>query len=260
VPALRELQLAFAAAVLRRDDAPDAALHPAGESRARRLGVYRVNARENFAAALESAYPALRAQMGVEEFRSLAWSYQQRHPSPAGNLFEVGRQLPGFLGGALAGTERERWHALARLEWAVQEAMVAADAHTRFDGAQLAAVPASAHAALRFRLHPSVRIVRTAHAVFDDWQAVHERGAPDGAGAATGPERILVRRAADGVELFRLDELDCRCLECLLAGGSLGEMTDAALALEPAPDVAAVLARWARRGVVVGLVLPGAGA
>jgi hypothetical protein len=53
-----------------------------------------------------------------------------------------------------------------------------------------------------------------------------------------------------------LDEVECRCLECLLAGGTLGQMTDAALAVAASPDVGAVLARWATRGVITGLRLP----
>jgi hypothetical protein len=258
---LRRLQERFAAAVLRRADPAELGLRlrPADARLARRLQVYRVNSRENFAAALESAYPVLRAELGDEEFRSLAWSYQRQHPSRSGNLYEVGRRLPHFLEPHVRASPREYLHDLARLEWAVQEALVAADAGTAFDAGTLAGVPASEHARLAFSVHPSVRIVHARHPVFALWQALHagtgRARAPAPAEAGT-PERILVRRAGEGIEIFLLGEMECCCLECLLAGGTLGEITDAALAVDEAPDVGAVLVRWAKRGVVTGLRPP----
>lgn len=258
MPGLRELQLGFAAAVLRRQDAETAVpeLGPADERLARRLAVYRVNARENFAAALEAAYPVLRRQLDAEEFRSLAWSYQQRHPSPSGNLHEVGRRLPAFLGSVLPGTEDEYLRDLARLEWAAQESMGAADGDARFDPRALAAIPASRHDALRFELHPSVRILKVGFPVFALWrefQAAAGREQPPAPAPKAGVERILVRRSGSGIELYLLEAVEHCCLECLLRGESLGDMADAALGIAADPDIAAVLARWAARGVITQL-------
>lgn len=257
MPALRELQLGFAATVLRRQDAAAApALHPADERLARRLAVYRVNARENFAAALEAAYPVLQQQVGAEEFRSLAWSYQQRHPSPSGNLHEAGRELPAFLDRALPGTEDEYLCDLARLEWAAQESMGAADCDSRFDPRALADLPASGHEALRFRLHPSVRILQVGFPVFGLWrdfQAAGGREQPPAAAPTPGVERILVRRSGSGIELHQLDAVEHCCLESLLRGESLGEMADAALEISGEPDIATMLARWAALGVITRL-------
>lgn len=249
MPALRELQSAFAAALLKRTVNTSGL---ADERLERRFAVYRVNLRETFAGALQSAYPVLHAVMGAEEFRSLAWSYQRVHPSPSGNLFEVGRALPAFLHDALQDTARMYLHDLARLEWAIQEALVAADDEQRFDAKGLAALPASAHAGLRLTLHPSIRIVRSAHAVLDCWQAFQQRdvGAVREGDIRVHDERILVRRTAGGIELHLLDELEARCLEALLAGATLGAMTDAALEVKPEPDIGALLARWAGRGVI----------
>jgi len=256
VPALRELQRDFLAAVLQRQDpaALGLVLRPTDERQARRLLVYRVNTRENFADALAAAYPVLRSAIGGDEFASLAWSYQRAHPSRSGNLFEIGRALLSFIEASLRGSEREYLYDVVRLEWAVQEAMVAADAPA-LDLAWLAAVPESGRAGLRFGLHPSVRLLRTQYPVFDLWQCFQAGDlSVDGAhaGMAAAPEDLLVHRAGEGIELFRLAPLDARCLGCLHAGGTLDDVADAALGLEEAPDLGAVLARWATRGVLVG--------
>ena len=179
MPALLEVQRAFAASVLRREPVAAALeARPADGRLARRLGVYRGNARENFAAALEAAYPVVRQQLGPDEFRSLAWSYQQRHPSPSGNLFETGRALPDFLDALLEGTGDDYLRDLARLEWAVQESMVAADCDVHLDLARLAALPPERHATLRFTTHPSVRIVATRFALFELWRNFQAVPAP----------------------------------------------------------------------------------
>jgi hypothetical protein len=255
MPALREVQRAFAASVLRREPvAPTLRPRPADGRLERRLGVYRVNARENFAAALEAAFPLLRRQLGAEGFASLAWSYQQRCPSTSGNLFETGRRLPAFLDGILEGTPDDYLRDVARLEWAVQESMVAADGDRRFDPRPLAAIPPAEHARLRFSIDESTRAVATRHAVFGLWRDLQEGGAdePLAVPAAT-PERILVRRAPSGIELARLDDAGFACLECLLRGATLGEMAEAALAVSGSADAGAILLQWANDGVITGL-------
>ena len=263
MPGLREVQQAFAATVLRRQEFSAAALDivTPGQCLPRRLTVYRANARENFAAALAAAYPVLHRELGDERFRGLAWSYQSEHPSASGNLYEVGRHLPGFLASSLRGNPDEYLRDLARLEWAVQEAMVATDSDARFDPQVLSAIPASEHASLRFTLHPAVRLLQVDYPVFDLWQAFHaaDPASRQASGVrAAAMQSILILRAGDGIELHQLDVVEYQCLDCLMAGGSLGEMTDAALALADAPDLGAMLARWAAGGVITG-AKPGSG-
>jgi hypothetical protein len=255
MPGLRDVQRAFAASVLRRQPV-SAALdpRPADARLERRLSVYRVNARENFAAALEAAFPLLRRQLGAESFASLAWSYQQRCPSTSGNLFETGRRLPAFLDGVLDGTPDDYLRDVARLEWAVQEAMVAADCEVRFDARSLAAIAPAAHARLRFAVDPSVRAVATRHAVFTLWRDLQAHGPDEPMPApAAMPERILVRRSRPGIELARLDDAGFACLECLLRGGSLAEMADASLAVSESAEIGALLVQWASDGVITGV-------
>lgn len=257
MPGLRELQRDFAAAVLRRREFTGPDLGPAGPTLPRRVSVYRVNARENFAAALAAAYPVLQRELGAERFRALAWHYQDEHPSASGNLYETGRHLPEFMARSLANDPEEYLRDLARLEWAVQEAMVAADSDAQFDPRVLATLPASAYESLRLQLHPAVRLLHLDYPVFSLWQAFHATGpaSPPTAGVrAAAVEDILIRRAGHGIELQQLDEVEYHCLDCLMTGGSFGDMTEAGLALAEAPDLGAMLARWAACGVITAAV------
>ncbi|MDP2324453.1 MAG: DNA-binding domain-containing protein [Gammaproteobacteria bacterium] len=248
VSALQELQRQFVREVLYRDSA---GLLPCilakGFTADRRLAIYRNNARENFGQALKAAFPLLLACMGGDEFRKLAWSYQRACPSPSGNLFHLGERLPRFLAEHLSGTMDEHLIDVARVEWAVQESLVAADSDTAVDLAALAEVPAAHQPNLRFNAHPSVRLLGTRYGVFHCWEAL-QAGQPP-AQPVSAPENILVRRLADGVQLQRLEPLDLAWLEALLAGATL---SGSATALPPAEkeQLGTLLLRWVSAGVI----------
>lgn len=245
---LAQLQRQFVRALLYRDSPGLASrIRTGGPGAERRLGIYRTNARENFALALEAAFPLLLRCLGPEEFRQLSWSYQRACPSTAGNLFHVGRRLPEFLAGHLRGAGDEYLIDVARLEWAVQEALVAADGDEALDLAALAAVPAERQGDIRFHLHPSVRLLRTDYAVFALWEAV-QAGQPV-TPAGREPECLLVLRRAAGVELQRLPATDLAWLESLGDGAPLA----AAASVLPAGEedtLGELLVRWVGAGVV----------
>jgi hypothetical protein len=245
---LADLQSRFVSEILFRQ-APElhAQIVTNGLSAERRLAIYRTNARENFALALEAAFPLLLACVGGEEFRRLAWAYQRACPSPAGNLYHVGARLPGFLEEHVRGTGDDYQIDVARLEWAVQEALVAADDEAQLDLAALAAVPAGRQGDIRFRLHPSVRLLRTDYGVFRLWEAM-QAGQPV-ARAVRDPECLLVRRQAAGVQLQRLTRLDLAWLEALGGGGDLAESATV-IPVSEQDELGALLVRWVTAGVV----------
>jgi hypothetical protein len=245
---LQELQQQIIRELLYRD-APGVArqIIAGGPGVQRRLGIYRTNTRENFAVALEAAFPLLHRCTGAEEFRQLAWAYQKACPSPAGNLFHVGRRLPAFLADHLHGTGDEYQIDVARLEWRVQESMVAADSDEALDLAALAAVPPERQAGIRFHVHPSVRLLRTEYAVFALWEALQSRRPVPP--ARREPECLLVLRRAAGVELQRLPGTDLAWLEALQAGATFGVAVGALPATEQ-DALGALLVRWVAGGVV----------
>jgi hypothetical protein len=248
--ALHDAHADLLAAVLGRDP-QHAARWPQ-----RRLGVYRSNARENFAAALEAAFPLLHGLMGHEEFRAMAWAFQRRHPARSGNLFHCGERLAGFLATHLADTPDAGLAGVAGFEWLIQEVLVAADSAERFDFGQLAAIPAARHGALRFRLHPAVRLYTAGLPLFALWQAYQQDGTLAQAPLATtaDPEALLIRRSGEGVELHRLAPAEFRFLTALIEGASLEAAVGQASADDAeCPDPGQLLARWISAGVITGL-------
>ena len=239
---LADLQRRFVREVLYRE--PGGIPAPDAESR---IAIYRTTARENFALALEAAFPLLLRCMGRVEFRQLAWSYQRACPSPSGNLFHAGERLPAFLADQLRGTEDECQIDVARLEWHIQESMVAANGAEVLDHAALAAVPAERHPGIRFQLHPSVRLLRTECGVFCLWKALQEGSGIPAAGP--GPECLLVLRRAAGVEVHRLPEKDHAWLEAILDGATLADAT-LTLGDEAEALLGRLMLRWIDAGVI----------
>lgn len=259
MPALRELQYRFGAALTGGDcTAIEPYICAAGIEPARRIAIYRNNWHENGLATLGAAYPVLKRLVGDEYFRQMSREFQAVCPSPAGNLQHLGAPLAGFLQQRFARTEFEYLADVARLEWAYQEILVAAD-HEPLDARRLLDVKQSCWPELGFTLHPAARLVRSDFPVLTIWSA-HQPGADGTATAAidhttidlrAGGENVLLRRTALEVELRRLSRAEFAFLEALAHGSSLAAATDAAGAIEPAFDLARVLQRHVGLAVLV---------
>lgn len=255
---LAVLQQAFVAAVLARDPGVERYL---GAAAATGLGIYRTNVRTNFAAALAAAFPALHALLGSDRFESLAWACQRARPSTRGDLFFAGESLVAFLaedgGDAPGGALTE----LARLEWAIQQVLVAADPPSRLDLEALAGVPADQHAGLRFTLLPALRVVVVAAGTAARWE--HYRAAtaqaagdvPQAAGA--GEETLLVWRSAEGLRVRVSEPGEAALLGSLRDGMPLGAACASVLAGVPGVDPAGLIVRAAQAGLLTGFVPPG---
>ena len=130
---LSDLQGRFAAALREPGPQSEVAIRLLAEcivddglAPARRLQVYRNNARAMFEGALERTYPVLRRQVGDERFAALARRYRAEHPSRSGDLHWVGEKFAPWLAARVAADGGEWLAELARLEWACEEAMVSA--------------------------------------------------------------------------------------------------------------------------------------
>lgn len=255
MPSLLELQEAFGSALLFEETAAiEPFVRANGLEPAARLRIYRNNARENFLATLQAAYPVLERLVGTEYFRQMGLQYMQRHPSPSGNLHHVGARLAGFLALRFEGTEYAYLAEVARLEWACQEVLVAAD-HEPLDLARLGAVPSESYARLVFRLHPAVRLVASRFPVMRIWSANQPGSdASERIDLASGGERTLVRRGSETVELRQLEAAEFAFLEGIARGEPLGAIADnAALA---GFDLGAALRRYVGVHALVDFSLP----
>jgi hypothetical protein len=221
------------------------------------MAIYRRTLLANLHGALASTYPVVRRLVGEAFFREAAARYARAHPSTSGDLNGHGREFASFLAVYPPARELAYLADVARLEWACHESFHAADA-PRLDRAALARVSAEHHGAIRFQLHPAVRLVASPHPVLSIWEANQpERdGTPE---KTIGAEQVLVRREALEVRLSLLAAQPWRFASSLARGETLDEAIDAA-ACDAVEWLAPLLQRFAADGVLCGFSAPGADA
>jgi len=258
---LRDLQSAFASAV-RGGEAEllESYVVEDGIAPARRLGIYANNVRENFLATLEATFPVIARLAGRDWLRQSGVRYQRACPSRVGNLHYVGERYAAFLEADLAEAPYAYFADVARLEWAYQQVLVAADP-AELDRASLAVVPPADYGGLIFELSPAARLVSSIYPLFAIWQS-NRAEAPAETGTAirldAGPSRVLIlrRRDRDHVELRELPAGDFALLSAIARSRPLDAATDEALQSDPALDLAAALNRLVQIGALTGWSLP----
>jgi uncharacterized protein len=250
---LRELQLEFGRALRSNDGTPPSS--DGDPDFVERFGAYRNNAWQFFAGALEQTYPVLQRRVGPEFFRQLAREYRESHPSRRGDLHWTGIDFPAWLVPRLAGTGYEWLADLARLEWAVADAIVAAQ-RPALQVAGLGAFAPEALDELRLGLQPSLRCVASPFPVWTVWRANQSDGTAGPIDLAQGAECCVVACTGDRPAVYRLDDVEYRLLQRLQLGDTLAAAL-AAAATEP--DVLARVLAWAfGEQLVVDIVSPSA--
>lgn len=247
---LASLQAEFAAAVTGGDEAPVMARVAGDPALARRrLAIYRDAIDAARRRALRSAFPVVARLVGDAFFGEAARLLAPSHPPASADLNRYGEAFPAFLA-AYPHASGMPWLAdVARLEWARHESLLAADAPA-LDFASLALLPEERQPAIRFDLHPAVRLVRSAWPVLAIWEANQpdRDGTPD---RDEGADDVLAWREGGSVRLERLSRAQAAFVEGLARGLPLGEAVTDDL------DFAPLLARLAARGLLAGYRLAG---
>jgi hypothetical protein len=260
MPSLRELQSSVMRAVL--DGEPDRAaplVVARGIAPEHALRVYANNARTNFIDALISSYPAIRRLVGADYFLNMARGFHRRHPSLAGDLQPAGMRFAQYLA-ELHGSDEYRYLGeVARLEWLIQETLLAAD-HGPLGLAKLRKVAPADYDDLRFHLHPSARLFASEFPCWIIWEAnVGSEAEPESIDLGAGPDRVLLVRNNGQLTCHRLSRGEQGFLQSVQAGerfaaavasgADRGEL-DAARG-EGAFDAAAALQRCVLAGAIV---------
>jgi uncharacterized protein (UPF0276 family) len=248
--ALAALQQGFGDALF--DRRHESALQPLlSEGGVERLALYRGNLTSGWERALGDAYPVLRQLVGEEFFAGLARAYGKAAPSQVPDLAGFGAHFADFLAGFGPAASYPYLPDVARLEWAVHRACLAPDlAPLGLDA--LGNVTPEALDTARFTLHPSVALLRSRWAVAALWHA-HQPTGPALPADVELPCSVLVLRRGWRVEVVELGVPEAAALVQLAAGASFGEAIDAALAVDGAPDIGAMLLGWFRLGVVAAI-------
>lgn len=161
------------------------------------LHAYRANAAAGAGRALAAAYPTLQQLLGQAPFAALAAAHWQAQPPRRGDLAAWGADLPGFVAAAGQLAAEPYLGDVARLDWALHQAALAADDEAPASG--LHQLADADPAALRLRLRAGHAVLVSAHPVHSIW-AAHHSDAADRFGpvrqamAAGRGEAVRVRR------------------------------------------------------------------
>jgi hypothetical protein len=196
----------------------------------RGLQAYRANAGALAERALVAAFPTVAQLVGEDSFASLARALWHAQPPQRGDIGCWGGALPAFIAAApqLAG---EPYLAdVARLDWALHRAGLAAD-RVAVRGLELLAD--GDPAALWLRPAAGLSLISSAYPVVSLWQAHRsdavERFAPVREALAAGRgEQALVWRDGFMATLHALPEADALFVQALLDGRSLASALDRA--------------------------------
>jgi len=261
VPTLRELQRSFAAALYEGADEPLRAHLRCGQApAAARLDIYRHRLHETFRRTLALQFPVIERLVGAQYFARLAREYQRSRPSRAGDLQCLGACFAAFLAARFDGAAFDYLSHVARLEWAIEECLIAADAQP-FDPRALLGVPPESCAWLRFEMHPACRLVSSRYPTLAIWRANQAAaGSVAIVDLQSGPTRVLVRRGALGAELHALGAAEFALLGKIADDACLGAAVEAAQQHEATFDPGASLRRAVALGVLIAARLaPAAG-
>lgn len=211
------------------------------EQRERRLAVYRNNVRHALSSVLEAAFPVVRQLIGAECFTATALAFIAERPPRRPALYEFGEDLPAFLADFPPLAELPWLADVARLEWARNEALFAADREP-LTSVRLAAVPVDDLPGLRLMLHPSARWLESPWPIHAIWAAHQPDGGPLEAVDLTQGETVLAWRRIGTVRQRPLAAGEFALLAALAAGQALAVAAGAAAERNPTFDLAAALA------------------
>jgi hypothetical protein len=262
MPSLRELQSDVMHALLDGETGSAVALIAArGIAPKHRLDVYANNARTNFIESLISSYPAIRRLVGEDYFRQCARGFHTRHPSLSGDLQPAGTRFAQYLSELHGDGEFRYLSEVARLEWLIQETLLAAD-HGPLDLAKLQQVAADDYDDLRFCLHPSVRLFASKYPCVGVWEAnVGSDAEPELMDLGAGPDRVLLVRNRGQLNCHRLSCGEQGFLQSIQAGERFAAAVECGAARNEADvagdgetsifDAAAALQRFVLVGSIV---------
>lgn len=134
----------------------------------RRFAVYRNNVAMALTGALASRFPVTESIVGVEFFAAMATEFIRAHPPRSPLLLAYGDELATFVETFEPAAELAYLPGVLLLEAARGKAYHAADAMP-LDAAKLAAVDPDSVAAVVFKPHPSLTVLRFAHPVVTIW-------------------------------------------------------------------------------------------
>jgi hypothetical protein len=258
MPSLHELQQSFSVAILFGDDAALSrlAIAPGGIDPKQRIAIYRDNVFGNYCKVMAATYPVVRRLVGAPFFTATIEHFVRAHPSTRGDVNGYGGDFARFLETYAAARGLAYLPDVARLEWAIDQAAIAADAGP-LDLAALGVVPSDSLGNLRFRTHPAVRLLASSFPVLAIWQ-FNQPGyeGPDHVDLTEGGDMLLITRGAQGVSVERIGRGEHALLTALAANATLATAAERASRADPDFDLAVALRRHVANQTLVAFQAP----
>ena len=254
--ALPEIQAGFAAALLAEPPSDLAGeIEGDGLAPAARLAVYRHHVLRSLTDALLATFPVVARLVGEGFFRYAADRYVRAEPPAGPCLFEYGAGFWGFLAGFSACAPYPFLGDVARLEWAMNAAIHAAEA-APLAPAALAGVPAEAIPRLVFAVDPSASWLESRWPVDRIWRA----NQPDGDPGAVGPldaggVALEIRRQGDQAGFRAIPAAQCAFRVALHRGARLEAAAEAALVRDTGFDLTGAVGALFAEALLTGFTL-----
>ena len=236
MPCLAERQQAFTSALLDSSRAvPEGLIGPDGEPSARRFNVYRNNVFVGLTEALRAGFPCTARLVGDEFFAATARVFAAAHPPESPVLLHYGAGFPDFIASFPPAEPLPYLADVARIERAATEAYHERDEPPLRPGA-LAGVPPDAAAFLRFRLHPSVRLLRSPLPAFTIWRMNTADGTPAPVDFSERQDTLVLRPDAE-VDVRQMLPASHDFVAALAQGMTLAQALETALAADAGFDL-----------------------
>ncbi|MCB1776387.1 MAG: putative DNA-binding domain-containing protein [Candidatus Competibacteraceae bacterium] len=211
--------------------------------RERRLAVYRNNVRHALLSVLEAAFPVIRQLIGAECFTAAVLTFITEHPPQAPVLYAYSPDFADFLTHFCPVAELPWLADVARLEWARNEALFAAES-AALTPAQLATVPPEELGDLRIKVRPTTRWLASVWPIHAIWAAHQPNGPPLETVDLCQAESVMIWRRNGVVRQGLLTAGECALLTAFAAQRPLAEVAESGLESDPTLDFSAALARW----------------
>jgi hypothetical protein len=254
---LPELQTAFSAALLdERARDVERLILADGLTPAARVQVYRNHVLSSLTEALETTFPVVCRLVDRRFFGFAADRYIRAYPPSGPCLFEYGESFGDFLSAFPPCAGHPYLADVARLEWAMSRALHAEDVPAMAPET-LATVLAQDVGQLVFRLEPSASWLQSPWPIDRIWRANQPDADPDAAvDLAAGSTALEIRRRDDTVALRGLDPAAFAFRGALGRGLTLEIAANAALAEDPAFDLATAFRALLDEALLTGFTLP----
>jgi hypothetical protein len=174
MPPLNDIQRAFHAAIFHNaTDLAKEITKRHGLSGDTRIHIYRSSVLGIQTDALAAVYPVIQRLVGEKFFKTLGRDYLSKHPSPSGDLHDLGAEMPEFLSTLPAVSELPYLKDVARLEWAWHRVFHAAD-DTNLDLQSLADISADNQESIVFSLRKGARLLESDYPIHRIWEVNQE--------------------------------------------------------------------------------------